>query len=197
MVNINTIENNKKNIIRHLKPYEMKAYLKYHINNLYEATIKHDEGKALASKRLIEEATELYEKEGYSNSLAMEISLRLAKANDVLIETLEDKHKQEVELSKVILGNKLGCCYSDLYNSNVTLKKLVECYSKEPSEVLLATIKDIVEEMDFTISEHDYLFKYHNEEEAEKLASVFPNIYDFIEDERVIYSDLVEKINSF
>ena len=37
----------------------------------------------------------------------------------------------------------------------------------------------------------------NNEEKAEKLASVFPNIYDFIEDEKVIYSDLVEKINGF
>ena len=197
MVSLRSIDNDRQNIIKDLKPYEMKAYIQYNVNRLYEAFLEHNEEIALASKRNIEEATKLYEAKGYSNSLAMEISLRLATANDVLIETLEDQHKQEVELSKVILGNKLGCCYNDLINSNMVLKKLVECYSKEPSEVLLATIKDIVKEMDFTISEHDYLFKYHNEEKAEKLASVFPNIYDFIEDEKVIYSDLVEKINGF
>lgn len=38
MATIYDIERKRKEILLDLKPDEIKAYLKYHINNLYEAT---------------------------------------------------------------------------------------------------------------------------------------------------------------
>ena len=128
MVSLRSLENDKSNIIKNLKPYEMKAYIQYNVNRLYEAFLEHNEEIALASKRNIEEATKLYEAKGYSNSLAIELGLRLDKANAVLVETLEAKQEQEVELSKVIVGNNLGSYLGTLTSANLVLEAVPDAY---------------------------------------------------------------------
>ena len=195
MVSLRSLENDKANIIKNLKPYEMKAYIQYNVNRLYEAFLEHNEETALASKRNIEEATKLYTSKGYDNSLAIELGLRLDKANDVLIETLEAKQEQEIKLSKVIVGNNLGSYLGTLTSINLVLEKLVEGYSKEPSEVMLATIKDIVEATSYELIEINWLLE--DVERTEKLRTVFSNVIDFIEEEYSTYTGLVKKINSF
>lgn len=53
-MNLDKINNTKKEIIRSFSPAEMEAYIKSLISNLYEAFINLDTDKALASKELIE-----------------------------------------------------------------------------------------------------------------------------------------------
>ena len=195
MVSLRTIDNDRQNIIKDLKPSEMKAYIQYNVNRLYEAFLEHNEEIALASKRNIEEATKLYEAKGYENSLAIELGLRLDKANAVLVETLEAKQEKEVELSKVIVGNNLGSYLGTLTSANLVLEKLVKCYEEDSSEVVLATTKAIAEDIALEVIEINWLLE--DVERTEKLRTVFSNVIGFIEEEYSTYSNLVKKINSF
>ena len=100
-MNINQIQKERKDIIYNLNPYEIEAYIKILINRLYESFLEQDLEKALASKKLIEEATELFNSKGYINCFTKELEFRLAKANEVLIETLESKEKLKLIFLKL------------------------------------------------------------------------------------------------
>ena len=130
MVNLKTLEKEKKNIIKNFKPEEMESYLKSLITVLYESFLEHDLDKCFSAKKLIEEATEIYIAEGYSNSLAMELQFRLAIANSFLVETLDSKEKNEVELSKVIVANAYDNDIMKLIHDNNILKSLLSSYEK-------------------------------------------------------------------
>ena len=190
MVTLRSLENDKANIIKNLKPYEMKAYIEYNVNRLYEAFLEGNEEIALASKRNIEEATKLYEAKGYTNSLAIELGIRLAKANTILAETLEAKHEKEVELSKVIVENYYSTLILDVLHANTILESLIASYEKEPSEELAVAIKDVAEIEDNRLLRHNYLLEENN-------SSIFSEEVEILKDYYSAFQELLKKINSF
>lgn len=193
MVSLRSIEQDKANIIKNLKPYEMKAYIQYNINRLYEAYLDGNEGIALASKRNIEEATKLYEAEGYTNSLAIELGLRLNKSNELLAETLVTKHEQEVELSKVIVANAYDNDITKVIHDVNILESLVASYEKRPSEELAVAIKDVVK-----LSESNLIgIKFLLEEKEFTENNVYAEDVKILADYYSQFLNLQQKINSF
>ena len=162
MVNLNSIEKGRTEVIKDLKPNEMLIYMESLITNLYEAFIEHNEEKALTSRKLIEEATELYIAKGYTNSKAVETNLRLDKANNMLVETLEAKQEKEVELSKVIVENYYTDLILEVIHTNNILESLIASYEKEPSEELASAIKDVAEIENNRILKRDYFIEEKN-----------------------------------
>ena len=193
MVNLRSLENDKANIIKNLKPYEMKAYINYNVNRLYEAYLEGNEEIALASKRNIEEATNLYESKGYENSLAIELGLRLDKANAVLVETLEAKQEQEVELSKVIVANAYDNDIMKLIHNNNILKTLVDSYEKRPSEELASAMKDVL----FIVESDLVGIKFLLEEKEITENKLYAEEVEILKDYYSTFLDLQKKINSF
>ena len=193
MVNINSIENDKKNIIKKFKPNEMKAYLNSLITILYEAYLEHDEEKALPSKKLIEEATSIYEAEGYSNSLAVELGLRLNEANNVLAKTLTEKHEQEIELSKVIVENAYSEDISRICHDNSILKTLIASYEEKPSEELASVMKEIIFKVESNLIGIKFILE--NKEFTEN--NVYAEETEILKEEYSTFESLATKINSF
>lgn len=144
MVNARSLENDKANLIKSFSPVEMEGYITSLVTILYESYLENDKAKALASKRLIEEATSLYESKGYDNSLAVELRIRLAKANEVLVETLEAKEEQKIELYKTIVANAYEHDIMKLIHNINILKSLLASYRKTPSEDLASAMKDVL-----------------------------------------------------
>lgn len=107
---------------------------------LYESFLK-DFNKCSSIKKLIEEATEIYEAEGYSNSLAFELKIRLTKANEVLANVLDSKEKQEIELTKIIVDNSYYNDITKVIHDKSILESLLTSYEKAPSEELASAIK--------------------------------------------------------
>ena len=198
MVNINSIERQKKEIIKNFEPEEFEAYLKSLVSLYYETYLEQDKEKHLAVNTLIEDAVNVYETK-YSNVKYNRLVYEVNKANELLTETLIDKHEKEVDLSKHILADRIGCCYGILCSSNFVLEKLVECYSKEPSENMLATIKEIVDYLAFDLFEYKYYLDndFKNLKRLEEVNEMFYNLSEFIQEEYLTYSNLVKKINSF
>lgn len=193
MVSLRSLENDKANIIKNLNPYEMKAYINYNVNRLYEAYLEGNEEIALASKRNIEEATNLYESKGYENSLAIEFGLRLDKANAVLVETLEAKQEQEVELSKVIVANAYDNDIMKLIHNNNILKTLVDSYEKRPSEDLASAMKDVL----FIVESDLVGIKFLLEEKEITENKLYAEEVEILKDYYSTFLDLQKKINSF
>lgn len=198
MVNINAIERQKKEIIKNFKPEEFESYLKSLVSLYYETYLEQDKEKHLAVNTLIEEAVNVYETK-YSNVKYNNLVYQVNKANELLTETLIDKHEKEVNLSKHILADRIGNCYGILCSSNFVLEKLVECYSKEPSEDMLATIKEIVDYLDFDLFEYKYYLDndFKNLKRLEEVNEMFYNLSKFIQEEYLTYTNLLKKINSF
>ena len=193
MVTINVIEKNKNNIVKNLNSYEMEAYIKYLINVLYDSFIEHDKERCLKVKSLIEETTKLFEKEGYSNSIAKELEFRLAKANSFLIQTLEDKQEIIVELTKVIVENGLENYINKIMFSNSILKRLIKSYEEEPSGTLASTIKDVA----FNVESELIGIKYLLSDKHEVYNSIYAEEYEILAEEYSILQDSQKKINSF
>ena len=198
MANINAIERQKKEIIKNFEPEEFEAYLKSLVSLYYETYLEQDREKHLATEKLIEEAVKVYETK-YTNVKYNKLVYEVNKANELLTETLIDKHEKEMKLSKHFLANKVGNCYGTLCSSNFVLEKLVECYSKEPSEVMLATIKEVADYMAFDLSEYDYYLNndFENLKRLEEVNEMFYNLSKFIAEEYSTYTNLLKKINSF
>ena len=193
MANIKSLEADKRNILKNLDPVEMEAYIKKLISDLYEAFLLNDIETLKTSKELIEEATNVFKSEGYINSLSKELEFRLAKANEVLVETLESKKEAEITLSKLIVENNYFNYISSLSYSINILETLIEGYSKEPSEVMLATIKEVAVIVEnhltgirFFISDKDLAENVVYAEELDLLKKYYST-----------YEDLATKINGF
>lgn len=187
-----SLENDKVNVIRNLKPEEMKIYIKSLVNVLYESYLDGNEEKALASKRLIEEATSIYKKEGYENSLSIELGLRLDKANEVLIETLQAKEKQEIELSKVIVANAYDNDINKVISYINILEPILDSYEKAPSEELYSALENIV-----NVAESDLVgIKYLVEEVESEEDSIFSEDKAILEDHYFSFEKLVAKFKS-
>lgn len=193
-MNLNKINESKKQIIKNLNPSEMESYIKSLIANLYEAFIEHDSDKAIASKELIEEATSIYYNNGYSNSMAKELEFRLAKANECLIQTLEDKAKVEGFLSEEIIKNLLNNQMELLTYSNSILNILIASYEKEPSEHLLDTVKAVHGVIKLELI---FLESLLQDNFLEDLSEKYPEKVAIIEDGYSDYEKLAMKINSF
>ena len=192
MVNLKTIEKEKKNIIKNFKPEEMESYLKSLITVLYESFLEHDLDKCSSAKKLIEEATEIYTAEGYSNSLAMELKFRLAIANSFLVETLDSKEKKEVELFKVIVANAYDSDIMKLIHDNNILKSLLSSYEKKPSEELASVIKDVL----FIVESNLVGIKYLLEEKGITENKSYAEEHEILKEEYSNFQDLANKINT-
>ena len=190
MANLKNIEKDRTEVIKDLKPNEMLVYMESLITNLYEAFIEHNEEKALTSRELIEEATDLYIAKGYTNSHAVETNLRLNKANDLLVETLEAKQKKEIELSKVIVENYYSELILEVLHANSILKSLLASYEKEPSEELASAIKDVAGLENNRLSNRSYLTEERN-------SSYFSEELEILKTEYATFQDLLNKIANF
>ena len=193
MANIKAIENEKRNIIRSFKPEEMTAYLETLVSLYYETFLEQDLEKHLAVNKLIEEAVELYEKEGYDNTSKNEVIFKLNKANELLGITLEEKDNLKVELSKVIVENGLDNKIKSIMFSNSILKLLLESYEKEPSGTLASAIKDVA----YRMESHNLGTKLLLENKHEIYNSIYAEEYELLKEEYSTLEDLVKKINSF
>ena len=192
MANIDSLESEKVKIIQGLKPSEMEAYQKNLINNLYEAFLEGNNSKGIASINAIEEATKLYEEKGFSNAYTIELGLRLDKANECLIKTLEEKSEVANFLTNEIIKNLLNNQMELILFSNCILNILIASYEKEPSENLLGTVKAVHEvinlELIFLKSLLERSFLYDLEDYSEKVA--------IIEEAYSTYEKLASKIES-
>ena len=192
MANINSIERDKKNIIKNFKPSEMDSYITALTTVLYESFLKKDFNKCSSIKKLIEEATEIYEAEGYSNSIAVELKIRLAQANEVLAETLDSKEKQEIELTKIIVDNSYYNDIVKVIHDKSILESLLASYEKAPSEELASAIKDVLHLVEsnlvgikFLLEEKEFTENTVYTEEVEILKEYYSSV-----------EDLATKINS-
>lgn len=192
MANINSIERDKKNIIKNFKPSEMDSYITALTTVLYESFLKKDFNKCSSINKLIEEATEIYEAEGYSNSIAVELKIRLAKANEVLAETLDSKEKQEIELTKIIVDNSYYNDIVKVIHDKSILESLLASYEKAPSEELASAIKDVLHLVEsnlvgikFLLEEKEFTENTVYTEEVEILKEYYSSV-----------EDLATKINS-
>lgn len=193
MANIKSIENEKKEIIRNFKPSEMEAYIKSLITILYESFLEQDLEKCSSAKRLIEEATSIYEAEGYVNSLGKELEFRLAKANELLIESVEENTKTKVELSKIIVDNAYYNNILKIYHDNSILKTLIEAYEEKPSEKLASLSKEIL----FKVESNLVGIKYLLEEKEITENKLYAEELEIIKNEYSNFKILAEKINNF
>ena len=191
MVNVNSIERDKQQIIKNFNPKEMEAYLKSLVNLYYESFLTQDKEKHLAVTKLIEEAVKIYEAEGYNNTSYNRLVYEVNKANELLTETLIEKE----ELAKA--GNYfLSEYYSNkiiyLIHNNVILKDLIEVYEKAPSEILLENIKHILGNISSDVIGTKILLE-------EDVPEDFPFKEDIeiLEEYYSIFLDLQKKINSF
>lgn len=189
-MNLNQIEKEKKEIIANFKPYEMEAYLKSLISNLYEAYLEQDSEKALTSKKLIEEATEIYLAEGYVNSFSKELEFRLAKANEVIVHVLEEKDILEANLSFRIVEDLYLNYIDNLKFYNYSLDLLVNVYETGASEELLSGIKNILERAEAEVIGIETLLEKSSEDAVPELTSMLEEHYSN-------FRNLARKINSF
>lgn len=193
MANINSIERDKRNIIKNFSNEEMSTYLETLTVLYYESYLEQDLEKHLAVNKLIKEAVELYEAEGYNNTSKNELIFKLNKANELLGITLEEKDKLKLELSKVIVENGLENYINRIMFSNSILRRLIESYEKEPSGSLASTIKDIVERVETELLGIKYLLA--NRQEV--YNSIYAEEYEILAEEYSIFQDSQKKINIF
>lgn len=102
MVNVNSIERDKQQIIKNFNPEEMEAYLKSLVNLYYESFLTQDKEKHLAVNNLIKEAVNVYETK-YSNVKYNNLVYQVNKANELLTETLIEK-EEIIESGKYFLS---------------------------------------------------------------------------------------------
>lgn len=191
MVNVNSIERNKKQIIKNFNPEEMEAYLKSLVNLYYESFLTQDKEKHLAVTKLIEEAVKIYEAEGYNTTSYNRLVYEVNKANELLTETLIEK-EELAKAGKYFLSEFYSNKINYLIHNNVILKDLIEVYTEAPSEILLENTKHILG----NISSDLVGIKILLEEDV-------PEDFPFKEDVEIIeeyyskFLQLQKKINSF
>ena len=191
MVNTSSIERNKNKIIRKFKPEEMTAYLESLIVVYYQTFIEQDLEKHLAVSDLIKESVKIYEKEGYDNTEKNEIIFKLNKANELLGKTLEEKDKQKIELSKVIVENSQENYINILFFCNSILRRLLESYEKTPSEELASAVKDVAERVETEVIG----IKFFLENKHEVYNSIYAEVYSIIEEEYLALEKQLKQIN--
>lgn len=190
MVSISNIETDLNKVIRDLEPNVMKQYLKFNINNLYEAFLTGNEEEALASKEIIEKATKLYIQKGFSNSLAIELGLRLDKANSVLIDTLTERDNIKYNLSCLLTEDY----YNKIYDKLKFINRLFEIISSEEASASENNIlvKNIVELISLSSYDIEIFIKSHEERaEENKLYDVY--LYELIFSEYEKFKDYYNK----
>lgn len=158
---------------------------------LYESFLKKDFNKCSSIKKLIEEATEIYEAEGYSNSLAFELKIRLTKANEVLANVLDSKEKQELELTKVIVDNSYYNDITKVIHDKSILESLLTSYEKRPSEELASAIKDVLHLIESNLVSIKFLL----EEKEFSENNIYAEEVEIIKDYYSSVESLVSKIN--
>ena len=191
MVNLNTIERDKANIIKNFNPEEFEVYLKSLINLYYESFLIQDRNKHLAVEKLIEEAVKTYEKK-YDNVKYNNLVYQVNKANELLTETLIKK-EELAKAGRYFLEEYYSNKIDFLIHNNVILKDFIEIYEKEPSDIALENTKHILGNVESSLIGTKYIL------EEKELPEDFP-FMELIEIMKEYYSDflkLQKKINSF
>ena len=191
MVNVNSIERDKQQIIKNFNPKEMEAYLKSLVNLYYESFLTQDKEKHLAVTKLIEEAVKIYEAEGYNNTSYNRLVYEVNKANELLTETLIEK-EELAKAGKYFLSEYYSNKINYLIHNNVILKDLIEVYTEAPSEILLENTKHILGNISSDLIGTKILLE-------EDVPDDFPFKEDIeiLEEYYSIFLDLQKKINSF
>jgi len=191
MVNVNSIERDKQQIIKNFNPKEMEAYLKSLVNLYYESFLTQDKEKHLAVTKLIEEAVKIYEAEGYNNTSYNRLVYEVNKANELLTETLIEK-EELAKAGKYFLSEYYSNKINYLIHNNVILKDLIEVYTEAPSEILLENTKHILGNISSDLIGTKILLE-------EDVPEDFPFKEDIeiLEEYYSIFLDLQKKINSF
>lgn len=191
MVNVNSIERDKQQIIKNFNPKEMEAYLKSLVNLYYESFLTQDKEKHLAVTKLIEEAVKIYEAEGYNNTSYNRLVYEVNKANELLTETLIEK-EELAKAGKYFLSEYYSNKINYLIHNNVILKDLIEVYTEAPSEILLENTKHILGNISSDVIGIKILLE-------EDVPDDFPFKEDIeiLEEYYSIFLDLQKKINSF
>lgn len=190
MVNVNSIERDKQQIIKNFNPEEFEAYLKSLVNLYYESFLTQDKEKHLAVNNLIEEAVNVY-RDKYTNVKYNNLVYQVNKANELLTETLIEK-EEIAKAGKYFLAEYYSNKINYLIHNNVILKDLIEVYTEAPSEILLENTKHILG----NISSDLVGIKILLEEDV-------PEDFPFKEDVEIMegyYSEFLQlqkKINSF
>lgn len=135
----------------------------------------------------------IYEAEGYSNSLAVELKIRLAKANEVLANVLDSKEKQEIELTKIIVDNSYYNDIVKVIHDKSILESLLASYEKAPSEELASAIKDVL----YLVESNLVGIKFLLEEKEFSENNVYADEVEIIKDYYSSVVDLAERINNF
>lgn len=172
MVTSYKLDSERKKFIKSLEPSEMTKYMKSLINILYDSFLEHKEETALNSKRLIEEATNIFKSEGYANCDAIELSMRVQKSNEVLVKILTEKDKQELELSEFIIELSYQRVYGQLYFYNHILGIVLGSYEK--GLINFKIIEEIVELIEEKSSDINYFMS------KKKDKVVYPEFYEMI-----------------
>ena len=177
MVSISNIEMDLDKAIKELEPNVMKQYIKFNVNNLYEAFLTGNEEEALASKEVIEKATKLYTQKGYENSICIELGLRLDKANSVLIDTLTERDNIKYNLSCLLTEGY----YNKIYDKLKFINRLFELISSEEASASEGNIlvKNIVELISLNICDIEIFIKSH-EKRAEENKLYDTYLYELI-----------------
>ena len=120
------------------------------------------------------------------------MKIRLAKANEVLAETLDSKEKQELELTKIIVDNSYYNDIVKVIHDKSILESLLASYEKAPSEELASAIKDVLHLVEsnlvgikFLLEEKEFTGNTVYTEEVEILKEYYSSV-----------EDLATKINS-
>ena len=138
---INSIESEKKKVIKNMNEKQLEEYYKILIANLYEGFVTLDKEKALGSKALIEEATSIYKQNyGYRFIDRMEYHLRLKEANKQLTKSLEEKNRLHITIVEDYYVKAIDII--SIYSS--VLETLLNTYEKRPSKELASTMKTIL-----------------------------------------------------
>ena len=156
--NISYIEKQYREYIKDLDKLEFSIWHTSLIVDLYEAFIENDEERALKSKEMIEELTEIYS-EKYNNVLSNEMKKRLDIANDFLIKQLEKNYN----LSMRYIETYYDELDSLLVLSNQILKALLEDHERNDGKSSKELLKDILEIADDKAERVKIFIEIHEE----------------------------------
>ena len=188
MVNVSSIENNKKQIIKNFKPEEFESYLKSLVTLYYESFLMQDKEKHESVNSLIDEAVKEYSKK-YENTSYNMLVYEVNKANELLHDTLTEKE----ELAKYYVEDYYSNKIFYLIHNNVILKDLIEVYEKAPSEILLENTKHILANIESDLTGTKYIL----EEKEIPDNSSYVEYIDIIKEYYSQYLELSERIRNF
>ena len=193
MANVNTIERQKKEIIKNFAPEEFEAYLKSLVSLYYESYLEQNKEKHSATEKLIEEAVNVYETK-YSNVKYNSLVYQVNKANELLTETLIKK-SEILTTAEYLIANSYSDKIDKVLHETSILKTVFEAYEKTPSEELASLLKDVLFMAESNLIGVKCTLEL-NEENFTKEDYPFKEDLQILEEFYSEFLELVKKINS-